>query len=73
MANKKKDYATNYVLENINQIIETYIKILPNHILQQLKRLVKENNIVTYKLHEERYAFGFLGFFKEKYTRKSIL
>lgn len=64
MANKKKSYALNYVLENINEIIKTYVKILPKQILDQLKRVTESDGIISYNIYENIYSLNFLIFLK---------
>lgn len=64
MAKKKKDNAINYVLENMNEIIKTYIKVLPTEILNQLKKISKSDGVVSYNIYENLYSLHFLLFLK---------
>lgn len=65
MANKKKGYVVNYVFENIEEIIKTYVKILPKHILNQLNNTTKNIDIISYNLYENIYSLQFLIFLKK--------
>ena len=65
MANKEKSYIIDCVKENLSNIISSYVKILPNYLIKQLRKLIKNNGCISCGLQSMKFSIQFLDFLKK--------